>query len=437
MRAKKSPRGTELAEEQHHQAVAVTIAGTVIVAKGGRPLGVCRCHSRYRTSMSAKPFRGDRYFIPADLYPEESAPETPNGLGWMATVTAIDLQFERTNARHIAFICDGESEGVELETKTFVSKCIRIAPLPPKPADVGGNEHAPRRRSSGDESDSPDPWMNAKLSVEWPRRWREGTVIERRLNFDGKAGQLEHRIRYDDEGGGSCWHVLHTKNFIVQERSEEPTTNSSSSTKLSVSYHTPREKRKMADEPGSFSLTPDDLMSIDITKLADFKRVRKDIEVMQAESSQMRAMHTELASRKTWIQRTEHESQRCAAEIDAKRAELQALIEAQRSRAEQLKDAKEEVDKFDLENLRTDHTVLNQRINQIQREGSVMLEHMLPHKSSKRNECVICMSKPKTHMLAPCGHQSFCEDCARWCVQEAGTCSVCREHCTAAHEVFD
>jgi len=38
--------------------------------------------------------------------------------------------------------------------------------------------------------------------------------------------------------------------------------------------------------------------------------------------------------------------------------------------------------------------------------------------------CVVCMEKPKTHLLVPCGHKCLCEDCSK---KDLKDCPICRK----------
>jgi len=44
--------------------------------------------------------------------------------------------------------------------------------------------------------------------------------------------------------------------------------------------------------------------------------------------------------------------------------------------------------------------------------------------------CAICMDKPKTHVLAPCGHLCVCERCVLAVVN--GPCPICRANCISS-----
>ena len=51
-----------------------------------------------------------------------------------------------------------------------------------------------------------------------------------------------------------------------------------------------------------------------------------------------------------------------------------------------------------------------------------------------REACVVCLDEPKSHILAPCGHQCVCGPCSERLVQ--GHCPVCRAAVTMAVRVF-
>lgn len=44
-------------------------------------------------------------------------------------------------------------------------------------------------------------------------------------------------------------------------------------------------------------------------------------------------------------------------------------------------------------------------------------------KSADQDDCVICMSEPKTHAMIPCGHRCVCEDCG---TRRITSCPLCR-----------
>lgn len=51
-----------------------------------------------------------------------------------------------------------------------------------------------------------------------------------------------------------------------------------------------------------------------------------------------------------------------------------------------------------------------------------------PAKQADQDDCVICMSEPKTHAMIPCGHRCICEDCATTVSKShrMAPCPICR-----------
>jgi hypothetical protein len=47
-------------------------------------------------------------------------------------------------------------------------------------------------------------------------------------------------------------------------------------------------------------------------------------------------------------------------------------------------------------------------------------------KSSHEPDCIVCMARPKTHAMLPCGHKSFCEECGPQLAAAGAACPVCR-----------
>ena len=43
------------------------------------------------------------------------------------------------------------------------------------------------------------------------------------------------------------------------------------------------------------------------------------------------------------------------------------------------------------------------------------------------NTCKVCMNRPQTHMLYPCGHAGFCLTCATRAKDDRGRCFQCRQ----------
>ena len=89
---------------------------------------------------------GDRYFIPARLWPEYAPMETTaRGPGWLATVTNVQPAGP-TRASRVTFACDGEPVEVDMFTASFVEHCFKIERFRivvprsnPIPAAAGGS----------------------------------------------------------------------------------------------------------------------------------------------------------------------------------------------------------------------------------------------------------------------------------------------------------
>ena len=68
----------------------------------------------------------------------------------------------------------------------------------------------------------------------------------------------------------------------------------------------------------------------------------------------------------------------------------------------------------------------------------------LANEASGEHACVVCLDRPRTHIILPCGHKCLCQDCAAMVKTEddgddgwtqvgpTGTCPVCR---TAARHI--
>ena len=64
---------------------------------------------------------GDRWFIPAHLWPDETPTNTRYGIGWLATILAVP---KRRNA--VRFQCDNENEPAELVLPVFKESCTEL-----------------------------------------------------------------------------------------------------------------------------------------------------------------------------------------------------------------------------------------------------------------------------------------------------------------------
>ena len=54
--------------------------------------------------------------------------------------------------------------------------------------------------------------------------------------------------------------------------------------------------------------------------------------------------------------------------------------------------------------------------------------------ADETKECIICLSRPRTHVVTPCGHMLYCEDCVQSCLERG--CAACRRRVESACRVF-
>ena len=72
--------------------------------------------------MSVRP--GDTWFVPARLWPTEKANSTPHGRGWIAHVQSVQRIAARGDT--VTFLCEGETDAVDLLLAEFVSACVLL-----------------------------------------------------------------------------------------------------------------------------------------------------------------------------------------------------------------------------------------------------------------------------------------------------------------------
>jgi len=53
-----------------------------------------------------------------------------------------------------------------------------------------------------------------------------------------------------------------------------------------------------------------------------------------------------------------------------------------------------------------------------------------------RRECCVCLERPATHVMVPCGHVCVCEVCEALVTDGDGLCPLCRADVTTAVKVF-
>ena len=100
--------------------------------------------------------------------------------------------------------------------------------------------------------------------------------------------------------------------------------------------------------------------------------------------------------------------------------------------------------------LRSLHGVLH-RCLEPKRKKRVAIEQLVPFFEDARSkallcdeqaatcqsECVICLDKPKSHVLIPCGHRCCCDGCSTMLMSQQLQCPVCRVMCENALRVWD
>lgn len=74
--------------------------------------------------VGMQPIVGSRYFIPATLWPDETASETPHGLGWLAVVRSVK---GGQRQRVVSITCDGEKSSVSFRADVFTEQCQQIS----------------------------------------------------------------------------------------------------------------------------------------------------------------------------------------------------------------------------------------------------------------------------------------------------------------------
>ena len=54
----------------------------------------------------------------------------------------------------------------------------------------------------------------------------------------------------------------------------------------------------------------------------------------------------------------------------------------------------------------------------------------------EKNNCVVCMERPSKTAMVPCGHASFCEECAKRLQSTVGKCAICRTKIQTVINIF-
>ena len=55
---------------------------------------------------------------------------------------------------------------------------------------------------------------------------------------------------------------------------------------------------------------------------------------------------------------------------------------------------------------------------------------------TRRECCVVCMARDKSHAIVPCGHLCACGPCAALLLAQGSTCPMCRTHIENVMEIF-
>ena len=71
----------------------------------------------------------------------------------------------------------------------------------------------------------------------------------------------------------------------------------------------------------------------------------------------------------------------------------------------------------------------------------VTTSHHVQHSSvtlleDEKNNCVVCMERPSKTAMVPCGHASFCEECAKRLQSTVGKCAICRTKIQTVMNIF-
>lgn len=68
----------------------------------------------------------------------------------------------------------------------------------------------------------------------------------------------------------------------------------------------------------------------------------------------------------------------------------------------------------EIQNLMREKDILTRDKNRIYQAQSII------------NDCQVCMDRPRTMRLAPCGHMATCRDCTERIMSQNGKCPLCR-----------
>ena len=54
----------------------------------------------------------------------------------------------------------------------------------------------------------------------------------------------------------------------------------------------------------------------------------------------------------------------------------------------------------------------------------------------EKKTCVVCMERPSKTAMVPCGHASFCEECAKRLQSTVGKCAICRARIQSVINIY-
>ena len=65
-----------------------------------------------------------------------------------------------------------------------------------------------------------------------------------------------------------------------------------------------------------------------------------------------------------------------------------------------------------------------------------VVEEEEEQEQDKENMCVVCMERPSKTAMVPCGHASFCEECAERLKSAVGKCAICRTEIQTVMNIY-
>ena len=74
--------------------------------------------------------------------------------------------------------------------------------------------------------------------------------------------------------------------------------------------------------------------------------------------------------------------------------------------------------------------------NKRKRYSEVAVSVTEEHMEDEENMCVVCMERPSKTAMVPCGHASFCEECAKRLQSTVGKCAICRANIQTVVNIY-